>query len=238
MNIAEILKYCPKGTKLYSLVHGEVTLEEIKSDVTYPIKVTLNDKLSTYYTKDGLFFTEYGDCVLFPSKTQRDWSKFRIPIKRGDIMMKIDGSSPFIATGEMYHDISPKYICGINLLDQFQLGSAGMGWTSDFYISASEEAKKKLFDRIKEAGYRWNADTLKLELNKNNIKPIKQQFKPFDKVLVRNESNEKWSINLFSYYDEEDKYYPYVCLSNHYKECIPYGDYNKHVLGTTINPNK
>lgn len=238
MNIAEILKYCPKGTKLYSLVHGEVTLKEIKSTGTYSIKVTLNDKLSTCYTKDGLFFTEYGDCVLFPSKTQRDWSKFRIPIKRGDIMMKIDGSSPFIATGEMYHDISPKYICGINLLDKFQLGSAGMGWTSDFYIPASKEAKKALFDRIKEAGYRWNADTLKLELNKNNIKPIKQQFKPFDKVLVRNESNEKWSINLFSYYDEEDKYYPYVCLSNHYKECIPYGDYNKHVLGTTINPNK
>ena len=31
MNIAEILKHCPKGTKLYSLVHGEVTLEEVKS---------------------------------------------------------------------------------------------------------------------------------------------------------------------------------------------------------------
>ena len=238
MNIAEILKYCPKGTKLYSLVHGEVTLEEIKSDVTYPIKLTLNDKLSTYYTKDGLFFIEYGDCVLFPSKTQRDWSKFRIPIKRGDIMMQIDGTSPFIATGELYNDISPKYICGINSCDEFKICSHEGGWTSDFYIPASEEAKKKLFDRIKEAGYRWNADTLKLELNKNNIKPIKQQFKPFDKVLVRNESNEKWSINLFSYYDEEDKYYPYVCLSNHYKECIPYGDYNKHILGTTINPNK
>ena len=238
MNIAEILKYCPKGTKLYSLVHGEVTLEEIKSAVTYPIKVTLNDKLSTYYTKDGLFFTEYGDCVLFPSKTKRDWSKFRIPVKRGDVMMRIDGTSPFIATGELYNDISPKYICGINSCDEFKICSHEGGWTSDFYIPASKEAKKALFDRIKEAGYRWNADTLKLELNKNNIKPIKQQFKPFDKVLVRNESNEKWSINLFSYYDEEDKYYPYVCLSNHYKECIPYGDYNKHVLGTTINPNK
>lgn len=29
MNIAEILKYCPKGTKLYSTVFGEVTLDEV-----------------------------------------------------------------------------------------------------------------------------------------------------------------------------------------------------------------
>lgn len=225
MNIAEILKYCPKGTKLYSLVHGEVTLEEIKSDVTYSIKVALNDKISTYYTKDGLFFTEYGDCVLFPSKTQRDWSKFRIPIKRGDIMMKIDGSSPFIATGEMYHDISPKYICGINLLDKFQLGSAGMGWTSDFYIPASEGAKKKLFNRMKEAGFKWNANTLELE---------KIQFKPFDKVLVRDEPSQKWAINLFSYYDEEDDAYPYVCLNERYSYCIPY-EGNEHLIGITDN---
>ena len=242
MNIAEILKYCPKGTKLYSLVHGEVTLEEIKSDVTYPIKVALNDKTSTYYTKDGLFFTEYGDCVLFPSKTQRDWSKFRLPVKRGDVMMRIDGKYPFISNGVITEDGGFEYICGITGLSgilEISNSNNFTIWTNNFYIiPASKEAKKALFDRIKEAGYRWNADTLKLELNKNNIKPIKQQFKPFDKVLVRNESNEKWSINLFSYYDEEDKYYPYVCLSNHYKECIPYGDYNKHVLGTTINPNK
>lgn len=136
----------------------------------------------------------------------------------------------------MYHDISPKYICCINSSGEFIKYHGKRGWTSGFYITASKEAKKALFDRIKEAGYKWNPDTL--ELDKMENKPKKQEFKPFDKVLVRNESNEKWSINLFSYYDEKDNYYPYVCLSNHYKECIPYGNYNRHILGTTINPNK
>jgi hypothetical protein len=232
MNIAEILKYCPKGTKLYSLVHGEVTLEEIKSDVTYPIKVALNDKISTYYTKDGLFFIKCGECVLFPSKTQRDWNKFRIPIKRGDVMMKIDGTSPFIATGEMYNDISPKYICGINSLGNFQIDLNKEGWTSTFYIPASEEARKELFIKMGIAGYTWNTNTLELEKIENKLK--KQEFKLFDKVLVRDEPSQKWAINLFSYYDEEDEAYPYVCLNERYLYCIPY-EGNEHLLGTIDN---
>lgn len=310
MNIAEILKYCPKGTKLYSLVHGEVTLEEVKSAVKYPIKVALNDKLSTYYTKDGLFFIECGDCVLFPSKEQRDWNKFRLPIKRGDIMTSINGYCPFIATGELYNGISPKYICGINSCDEFEIFSDEGGWTSDFYIPASEEAKKELFDKMKEAGYRWNANTLELEkipkfkegdvlINKNTNKLflftggitndviqgyllfanntfesyglpissfklassedrdkvyftlakkgykydkeqhrlIKQEFKQFDKVLVRDASSQKWSINLFSYYDEEDETHPYVCLNERYSYCIPYED-NEYLVGKTINAHQ
>lgn len=39
MNIAEILKYCPKGTKLYSTVVGEVTLDKIDKDEKYPMIV-------------------------------------------------------------------------------------------------------------------------------------------------------------------------------------------------------
>lgn len=72
--------------------------------------------------------------------------------------------------------------------------------------------------------------------DKKQHKLIKQQFKPFEMVLVRNESNEKWSINLFSYYDEEDKYYPYVCLNGRWCYCIPYKG-NEYLLGTTINTN-
>lgn len=241
MNIAEMLKYCPKGTKLYSLVDGEVTLKNISDPDEYPIKVVTYNGDTKYYTKDGLFFTNRpgGECVLFPSKEQRDWNKFRLPVKRGDIMMRIDGKYPFISNGVITEDGGFEYICGITglsgILQISNFTNLSTIWTNNFYIPASEEAKKALFDKIKEAGYKWNADTLKLELNKKQYQPVKQQFKPFERVLVRNESNEKWSINLFSYYDEEDKYYPYVCLSNHYKECIPYGDYNKHVLGTTIN---
>ena len=246
MNIAEILKYCQTGMKLYSSIHGEVEFICVnKYDEKYPIKCKDESKYEILFTSDGRVFYNYTntECVLFLSKIQRDWSKFRIPIKKGDIMMNIDGTSPFIATGEMYHDISPKYICGINSSGEFTKYPGKGGWTTDFYIPASKEAKKKLFDKIKEAGYTWNADTLELDkmenkLKKQEFKQFKQDFKPFDKVLVRNDANKKWSINLFSYYDEEDKLFPYVCLDGCYHYCIPYEDYNKHVLGTTINPNK
>ena len=231
MNIAEMLKYCPKGTKLYSTAFGEVTLNEVNIHSVYSIVVRRSNYLKTSFTKEGHYLEDYPDseCVLFPSKEQRDWSKFRLPVKRGDIMMGINGECPFIATGELSNTNSPKYICGINSLGEFQLPLFKGGWTPNFYIPASEEAKKELFDRMEEAGYKWNADTLELE---KVVPRFKSKFKPFDKVLVRNDTDEEWTINLFSYYDEKDKGFPFICINDFYRYCIPY-EGNEHLVGKT-----
>lgn len=163
MDIAAILKYCPEGTKLYSPAYGKVNFIEVTSPLTIKIKLSkLFDDNIKYFFNNGSINIVDGECMLFPSKEQRDWNKFRLPVKRGDIMMNIGGECPFIATGEM-DDIAPKYICGINSLGRFQPNLFNRGWTSDFYIPASEKAKKELFDKMKEAGYKWNADTLELE---------------------------------------------------------------------------
>lgn len=81
MNIAEILKDCPKGTKLYSLVHGECELVYVNDspNVSYPIITKVGD-VECSFTKDGLVYREYttGECMLFPSKYNRDWSTFKI----------------------------------------------------------------------------------------------------------------------------------------------------------------
>lgn len=233
MNIAEILKYCPKGTKLYSTIFGEVILNKINIHEKYPIVVYKLDHIKTSFTREGYYMGDFpgSECVLFPSKEQRDWNKFRLPVKRGDIMMGINGECPFIATGELSDTNSPKYICGINSLGEFQLTLFGRGWAPNFYIPASEKAKKELFDKIEEAGYKWNANTLELE---KVVPKFKSKFKPFDKVLVRDDLNEEWSINLFSYYDREDQDYPYVCISGRYGYCIPYED-NEYLVGKTIN---
>ena len=159
MNIVEILKYCPKGTKLYSTAFGEVELFDTSS-LTNTILVQNNHDTPFTFYSDGSYILD-GECILFPSKDQRDWSKFRLPLKRGDIMMKADGTIPFIASGEFYKDTSPKYICGVSITGRFSIGI--YGWTSEFYIPASKEAKKELFSKIAEAGYKWNADTLELE---------------------------------------------------------------------------
>lgn len=313
MNIAEILKYCPEGTKLYSLVDGEVTLRRIEDPeyLQYPIEVITNNHKSIFYTKDGLY-TPFGECVLFPSKDQRNWNKFRIPVKKGDIMMRYDGSCPFIAMGKLYRDISPKYICGINSLGEFEKSSGSEGWTTEFYIPASEEAKKELFIKMEKAGYRWNANTLELKkiksqfkegdvvmdkdsnlclvskaedfttitissvlytngtigiydgvsrlskeitlvfpevrnkfystlvregyiYDKEQHKPVRQEFKPFDKVLVKNNSEDPWKTDIYLNYIE-DAYCHYRCTTGHYKLCIPYKG-NEHLLWKTINMN-
>ena len=77
LNLVEILKDCPKGTKLYSLAFGYVELECVFQDNSkYPILIKLRNNTTDSLTKDGKLF-EYGDCMLFPSKDQRDWSKFK-----------------------------------------------------------------------------------------------------------------------------------------------------------------
>lgn len=149
MNIAGILRKCPKGTKLYSPVFGEVELAKVDDDEDYPITCITENGVYRIFTSDGMIFCDYSDaeCMLFPSKDQRDWSKF--------------GVSDQVTDQESKH-----------------------------------------------------------------------QFKPFDKVLVRDSDEEEWECNLFSHIDEEGLYY---CVSSWSFQCIPY-EGNEHLLGTAIKP--
>lgn len=309
MNIAEILKYCPKGTKLYSPIWGIVRLIEVSPTKVIKIKVCNHTE---ELTSTGCY-SVMGECVLFPSKDQRDWDKFRLSVKKGDIMMSIDGSFVFIAN-DRFNSINelfcPKSICDIKF-DTFKIGSANSVVTC-FYIPASEEAKKELFDKMAEAGYKWNADTLELEkigpkfkegdvvisksgnlyliadINNRNVITgavlyadgdfipydiyhplefknfnlaskeernkfysilikegfkydkeqhllIKQKFKPFDKVLVRNNAGGMWIPSLFTKYIDGSNF-KYLCFNGlTYAQCIPYED-NEYLAYTTDSP--
>lgn len=82
LNLVEILKDCPTGTKLYSPLFGEVVLESICIG-TFPIVVSYfdayNDKIEVYFMADGRYYDiPDAECVLFPSKYQRDWGKFKV----------------------------------------------------------------------------------------------------------------------------------------------------------------
>lgn len=85
LNLCEILKNCQKGTKLWSSVWGDVFLNEIKDGSSIPIKLTsvCSDRISLY-PNGKMFDVEEAECVVFPSKDQRDWSKFKVPINRFD----------------------------------------------------------------------------------------------------------------------------------------------------------
>ena len=81
LNLIEILKDCPKGTKLYSTTYGDVEFIRVNQndDVYYPIEIKLSDDSINSVTTDGRLCEYYnGECVLFPSKEHRDWSKFKV----------------------------------------------------------------------------------------------------------------------------------------------------------------
>ena len=79
IDLTKILKDCPKGTKLYSPIFGEVEFIEIHNDAEYPI-ITKKGAYNPNFTDEGLYYADEGEeCLLFPSKDQRDWSKFTAP---------------------------------------------------------------------------------------------------------------------------------------------------------------
>ena len=82
LDLTKILDGCPSGVQLYSVLHGDATLVKVTHDKYYPIEFTYRPKVKNldnvgFVTADGrpLFPCE-GECTLFPSKEQRDWSKF------------------------------------------------------------------------------------------------------------------------------------------------------------------
>lgn len=147
MNIAEILRDCPKGTKLYSPLFGELELSFVEGE---HISCITKKRTCGLFTSDGKYFGGYSDaeCMLFPSRDQRDWNKFIVP-------------------------------------DQ----------------------------------------------------ETKHQFKPFDKVLVRDSDNSKWYCDFFMKinHDAPSKFNCLVC--GDWKQCIPY-EGNEHLLETTNKPEE
>ena len=88
LNLVEILKNCPKGIMLYSPMFGQVEFVGIATNSTMPIAVKRQDGVGkevfykTLFSAEGKYLEDYHDseCLLFPSKQQRDWSKFEAPI--------------------------------------------------------------------------------------------------------------------------------------------------------------
>lgn len=223
INLINILKHCPEGTKLYSPLFGEIIFTGISSSNNILCKATkYNGEIITVaFTRLGRGYCDFpnAEYMLFPSKDQRDWSKFQIPAKRGDIMMFTDKSAVFIIDTKKD-----------NYTDTIAYASDHYGFKIGkhivrSYIPASEDMKKKLFTAMDKAGYEWDGKTLKK----------KSQFKPFEKVLVRNNESLKWKCAFYSYFEPYSTY-PYVTISNGaYAICIPF-EGNEHLVDTTKNP--
>lgn len=84
IDLTQILKNCPEGWKFYSSIYGNVEFLTINNNSNHPIIFLFINKYrgreSGSVTKEGLYIDSYnGECTFFPSKDQRDWSKFTAP---------------------------------------------------------------------------------------------------------------------------------------------------------------
>ena len=84
IDLTKILKNCPKGWKFYSYVFGEETyFQEVSTCQGSPLPISIYGKYDGYKfrlsSKGHPYCDRYGECCIFPSKDQRDWSKFSAP---------------------------------------------------------------------------------------------------------------------------------------------------------------
>ena len=234
INIAEILRDMPKGTKLYSPLFGKCELRGIDNS-KYPIAIkvqSIDGAMSKGIMKDGRYFDGYEDaeCLLFPSARMRDWSKF---FKRGDVLIDEDLGTAAVFDGWANDD----YTEFNTTIDYYKIsdawGKRDICRTLLFRKATDEERAEFIAAAEKYYGGKYNPETLQVEPVK--VAEPKCPFEPFQKVLVRFNEDSVWRCEFFSHYNTFNKQCPYVCLSSVYKYCIPY-EGNQHLLGTTNNP--
>lgn len=123
IDLTKILKDCPKGWKFWSPIFGEIEFCSIAENAHYPIILSCK-KGTIWFSKEGLFDIENegAECVLFPSKDQRDWSKFIAPwykkekfdpktLKPFDRVLVRDRDVEHWICGLFSHIVNDEYLC-------------------------------------------------------------------------------------------------------------------------------
>ena len=322
IDLTKILKDCPIGWPLWSSVYGDVEFIEIYRkpvlrtrenewlgqvihDCNHPVRFWTTNGIEHCVSSRGEMVKGVGECTLFPSKEQRDWSKFTAPWYNKPIEQKFQVGQ-YITDGRDSGQIievdchcykildftgNTNIIIPFTLQDNYHLWTIqdakdgdvlALSWMEDenlfekivifkkyhnegvnglysmpcvegygntfkngkmlftdeevpYYSKtwtcnlqpATKEQRDRLFQKIKEAGYKWNVESKTLE-EKFNPKTLK----PFDRVIVRN-NNVEWECAIFSHIKDYGSGYRYDCCYMIYRYCIPYNDETKHLIGTT-----
>lgn len=302
INIAEILKDCPKGMELDCTIWDNVVLAHVDINSKYPIWIKKMEGEIEFLTEYGCFnFDCSAKCVIFP-KGKTTWEGFVPPCKFKDGDIVVTKTSHNFIFYSIYKGVENREV--LTYVD-YHLDSNRLMFNDNLsslcFIDeiveqrfATEEEKAKLFDAIKDNGYKWNEELNTLEMlitpkfkvgnivvskinqykytiadikkdgyiiyyggdkleyygsdkleyhvpfcNENDFNLVSDNFdidtlKPFDKVLARCSTSDKWRIQFFEKYDRTS-IYPFICMGyNKYKQCVPY-EGNEHLLDTNNN---
>lgn len=162
-NVAEILRNCPKGMELDCAMFNNAYLERVDENVEYPIVIKVGKTDVQRLTKEGCW-NKYSNakCVIFP-KGKTTWEGFQRPFKDGDVVSYLDAISIFKEWGDntLFRTYVTVYLNVDSIID-VAIPLFGKSIRKEARL-ATEEEKQKLFDTIKENGYKWNSETKTLE---------------------------------------------------------------------------
>lgn len=174
INIVEILKDKPQGTKLYSSACGKCKLEEV-DDKSFKISF-YNSKFGFmnggegHLDKNGKLYDD-GECVVFPSKEMRDWRKF--DWKKGDVLVNKDGDVYIIFerfVDDTYCSFLGKYYLWKENNNTEQFYEKERLLTSDFQ-KAGKDAAQTYINTIEERlGGKLNRESLEVEKTQPKFK--------------------------------------------------------------------
>ena len=171
INITTILKNKPKGTKLYSTVHGKCTFEAITDEI-FKInfctsKFGLTQSGECTLIKFGNMY-DGGECIIFPSKEMRDWSKFAW--KKGDVLVSKHGTKEVIF--DSFDDDYYVTFKGKHALETIEGESEYKGesddgynyfYTENYYLESEDAAQTYINTLEKILGGKLNRETLEIE---------------------------------------------------------------------------
>lgn len=193
INIAAILKDKPQGTKLYSSACGKCELKEA-DDKSF--------KISFYSSKFGFMnggegtidkngnLYDDGECVIFPSREMRDWSKFAW--KKGDVLVCTDGKAEVIF--ERFEDDNYTSFVGKHYLESYGKDGNLLDYEQELigdtanYTKESDETIQCYINTIEERlGGKLNRETLEIE-------PAQPEFKDGDILSIQEDKEHYHTI--------------------------------------------
>lgn len=158
INIAEILKNVPMGTKLYSPLFGNVYLIYIGEIF---ITVRHHSTTANFYHNGRLYNYEGTEPMLFPSREMRDWSKFAW--KKGDVLVSMEGSK--ILFDKWVNEDYTKFFGKIKVL-----GDSHCYDTTYYNLVSEEEALEFIKSVEKINNGKLNRETLEVEKSQPEFK--------------------------------------------------------------------
>lgn len=206
INIAELLKDCPKGMELDCLLYDNVTFErfDVEQNRCYFKAGPADTFWTTCYGK--INGSPFGKCIIFP-KGKTTWEGFTPPyeFKDGDVLSyQYKGYKNRTIYIYMQHSrMNTTYYVALSgdsdsrFMVNDKEGHALNSYDDSVRLATAEE-KEKLFQAIKDNGYHWNEKTKTLE------KLVEPKFKDGDRVVKKGDISTPASIVRIS-----DEYYFY-----------------------------